>query len=711
MAWNKRFGPAPAIGSKPMQAGMHGYGGDLRFSLRVGEVIRIDYENMVCDIEWLQGSGPIAKEVPVTSPYWSKRSFLGVMPEAGAIAVCGFSTISDGKGSQPYILTFLPNGFKTALRFDPYGTVGRADDDIDVTENEALTELQGYYGVTRHKMRKIYPGDLYGTSSKGSELILDQGVRLLDRSGSQIKMREEDGSISLNSLDFYQETASGFYASGRIVRNALNVDTDFLEMSYDSLLNELLMDAGILFEDGSLIPDINSLPSILLPDGERHSVITENGVSSNDMEALAFTESRKEIHEYSDQVLGTGREGFEIQKTPYIEKVHGTLVGNDPHTVEGRSQYGKLLKPTIFSSPSDTEGSPRMEIVENEEQETEKSLVAASLYRMRRPDGLGEVFIAHDKEGHYYISIPASTSKKSNLGAGRSVEADIKGSIKMVLGANKADRESMDLHAAGGFRWSLGTLAKSNRSLDLTSAGGLALHVRKPDVDGYALKGNLTGDIGLAVDGSLGVSISQDQISEIRGALEVSSESSKEVIGIGGKQAVIGGSEDNTIQGAVNESIGGGRAVTILTAGIQGTVADRLNIISGSRSISFLGPATHETSFTTLGTYRVHAIGALTTSFSSDSIGDFSYQAPTGTYSVDLSSGSITLTSGIGTISLSAGASISLEAASIGLTGSVGLGSGASSPHAVVGGIAGPSPHIDYLTGLPLTGNPKVRTV
>lgn len=711
----QRYGPPAAIGSKPAQSKMFGRNNDLRFSLRMAEIIRVDYEGMVCDLAFLQGDTPPAEEVPISAAYWSKRSFLGAMPEEGAICIVGYSAVHQDRATRPFILAFLPNGIKTALRFDPFGAVPRDAEEMDLPPGVALKELKGIYGPSRRKFRKIYPGTVYGMSEAGSELVLDSGVHLMDRAGSEFRLRDLDGAGILTTMDMYCTTAAGRSRSGRVVRNALNLPSDFLDpqgaFPVDHPLFEDLLDAGFLFADGTPVSDMNSLPSVTLPDGRKHTIITENLADPNDIQTRSYTENRREIQEFSDGMMPSGDDmGFDPDSiapdphySPFIETVMGTVVGNDPYTSGGRSNYGQLLKPVLFSTPSATQAQPRLEPVENSESETEKNLVAAGLYRMKRPDGLGELFLSHDKEGHVFLSIPASTSKKSNLGAGRSLEADLKGSTKMVMGAEKGDNVSFDLATKGGLKWSLGSATASKRSLDLLTSGGVSVDIRGEDSNGTGLDLKMTGDFGIAVEGTHGMFTTGDSIEEITGKKEIGADSIAQQVGQGNFTTTVASDHDMNIQGEKTLTVGSGIDTTILTGGEETT------ILKGNNKTSFTSPATRELEFLAAGTHQIKAGGSLTLERSASISGNYSFEAPTGSYSVTLGTGSVTLTAGAGSVEIST-SGVDVRGPSINLVGTVSLGT-STAPNAVVGGVPGPSPHIDYITGAPLTGNPIVKTM
>jgi hypothetical protein len=718
----KKYGKPRLPGQKTPGQKAPGRKNELQWSLAIAEVTRVDYENMVCDVQFLTGARPPGLEVPISAAYWSQRSFLGAMPEEGALAICGFMDAHQGQANSPLILSFLPNGYKTALRYHPLGPTGERDaPEVNIPKEAQLKDLEGLYDVTRYKMRKLYPGDIFGMSEQGSEILLNESAHLMNQQGSELLLRGSDNASILTSLDHYRTTAASRKRSGRIVRNKLNVPSDLTngngQVPENHPLFDHFLDLGLVFEDGTLVDDVNNLPASRMPGGDLQSVITPNQRDPNKPETDAFVEERMEIQETSDQRIPEGPEqGFDSDHLlnhfePFIEKVSGTVVGNDAYSSKGRSRYGQLLRPSLFSSSQDTSGQPRMEVIPNEPSEREKNLAAAYLYRMRRPDGQGELFVSHDKEGHVFLSIPASTSKSSNLGAGRSVEADLKGSSKVTMGSNSQDNESMDLDAEGGFKWNLGTLGSSNRSLELKTRGGLSFDVRGSDVDGSAFNGKFTGNYGVSITGDKGESVSGTSIEEVGGKKRMASESYNQSVGTGNFSRTITSDKQETVSGKVDQSIGKGRKTTITKAGKGTQNAEELDIKSGNRETKFLAPAKDNIKFTSTGEHSIEATGPLRTSQSTPSAGQFSTSANTGVYSVSMNTGSIALNASAGVITLASGVTVSIQSSVISLTGSVGLGAGASAPNAVIGGVPGPSPHIDFITGLPLLGNPLVRTV
>lgn len=705
----KRYGPVIGNATDIPSAKMAGRTNGMRYALRMAEIIRIDYEKMVCDLAYIQGETPNAEEVPITSAYWSPRSFLGGMPEEGSVVIVGFAASHQNRHTKPFILTYLPGSVQTSKNFDPIGAIPRDADGLDLPQDKIVQELSGYYGPTRHKFRKIYPGDIMGMSRQGSELILDSGIRMYDPQGSEFCI--ENAQFISACMDSLGVNAAGRSSMGRVIRNALSVPTDFLlngKYPSESPLFESMLEAGLIFEDGSLVPDVNAGHSIVLPDGRRQKIITRNGVHPNDQGSRSYTERRFELSEYSDgRIPSNPIHGHDVDAqgelasfTPFITSVSGTLVGNSPWSTQGRALYGKLLRPTLFDQASASQGSAGLEIANTE---VDESLVAAKYYSMRRPDGQGELFYAHDKEGHIFFSVPASSSKDAKLGAGRSVEGEFKGSAKLVLGANKRDNESLDLHAEGGFLWVLGALRRSGKSLDMTARGGFSVEVLNPDLNGDAARLVLRGNSQTSVDGNVSLASTGDHLEEALGLREITAEAYSLQVGIGDYNETVTSNKNVTLLGKKTESLGEGEERTILTGGSE------TSILQGNSTVSFGAPSSRSISFLSSGTHSITSSGALTLDRRASVSATYNFQAPSGSYSVALATGNIALSSGGSRMDISPDA-LRVTAANISLTGSVSLGS-ATATNSVVGGIPGPSPHLDYITGLPLTGNPLVRTL
>jgi hypothetical protein len=197
---------------------------------------------------------------------------------------------------------------------------------------------------------------------------------------------------------------------------------------------------------------------------------------------------------------------------------------------------------------------------------------------------------------------------------------------------------------------------------------------------------------------------------QVQGTRDLNAEGVIETVGLGGKSSTILGDEVTQITGTQQVKINGGRDVSITAPSPTSPYADKLEILAGSRLHTFTAPTTDTIRYNAAATRNIQAAGALNASWVAGGVGTYQFSAASGSFAVNVGTGAISMNAG-GAISMTSGASIALTAASISLKGSVGLGAGASAPNAVVGGIPGPSPYVDPITGLPATGNPLVRTV
>ena len=609
--------------------------GPQRFALRMAEVIRVDYERMICDIQYLEGGQPFAREVQISAAYWSARGFLGAMPGQGAIAIVGQYAAQGHHVTLPLILAFLPNGFRTALRYDPIGVAERDNEDVIKASKElTTTALEGLYGPLRHKLRKMYPGDIYGASDSGGEILLSRGVFLQDRSGQAIRFDPDQGIVRTRSWGREDVCAWGRARAGKIVRSGLVMPVGIPNpVLLEDALYAALLEQGMIFDTGVWTPDIDKVPVKYLADGTKQGVITENNASPTDPTAKYFVESRKEIYLYENNSLPF--EGIEpiLEELPkiFIEHVLGTVVGNDLTTLEGRRQYGQILRPRIFTSSTSRTGNPGLDGISDPNQD-DLNMSAAYLYRMRRPDELGELFLAHDREGHVFLSIPASKSGIGNMGSGRSIEADIRGSVKAVIGANANNRASIELDTTGGIAANVGTFSTSQRSLDAFFEGGIQIVTRGADANGVALNVRVRGDVVIRPQGSTYFESSGDFILNAAGIGNIGAQGLNLTIGTTGRAASIQGNDIETITGRAEAVINGGRTTTINNPLSGSTISEELTITLGDRHTSFRGPSEDTIDFSTVGTRKIVAAGALTYEVEAGGVGAFTFKAPTGTF-------------------------------------------------------------------------------
>jgi hypothetical protein len=143
-----------------------------------------------------------------------------------------------------------------------------------------------------------------------------------------------------------------------------------------------------------------------------------------------------------------------------IEKAEGTLVGSN---MFDKSTYGQVLKPMVFPlTPAGRFAADTMSGYSAITKLTDQSeaRLAASAWSLRFPYEYNTTRLDVTKEGMVVFEV-GSTIPKENIawdagkyehphGAGRSLEGNFTGSVKLVLGKNRDEEESLDIQTTGG---------------------------------------------------------------------------------------------------------------------------------------------------------------------------------------------------------------------------------------------------------------------
>jgi hypothetical protein len=195
-----------------------------QWGLSIHKVVFVNYENHTCKLQGIQGSvgsEQRVSEVPVliTYPGGGTRSFLGVMPSIGDFCVVGWiSAGSSGQASakRPMILNWFPPA------------PGLAREWLSAQEYEH-GEGMDTYGMRKHvegaadrhrfKLRHMEPGHVVASSAQGSDMILDDSVRLTNRRGNEILLREQDQHLVTRSVVSHMATAGTRVYFGPIQRD------------------------------------------------------------------------------------------------------------------------------------------------------------------------------------------------------------------------------------------------------------------------------------------------------------------------------------------------------------------------------------------------------------------------------------------------------------------------------------------------------------
>lgn len=702
--------------------------GDLS-GLKIGIITRVDEINLKADIKVLTGIGE-RFEIELTQGMAGPRSFWGGVPEVNSVVIIGYRRVHK-QIYEAVILGYIPTGNRAGLRFDPFSPVDPAEVGTDETEITNST-----IGVTqRYKRLVLRPGDVGGMSSSGAELVLSRDIKMVNRAGDGLELRDADRTLISQTIHRVESDAGIRRISGPLRRGAFFLPPDILQASgllkdpsaayygRDELQNAgpgvgVGTSAKFANTDGKLLGlfnDTTEFPAVTYSNGRRvHYPPTSPGVGIEDPDssADAFIEERLEMSHTSDLSMEVIEEidGFTMdRRMPYIERVLGTLVGNDMNSTRGQRQYGRLLKPRIFSDFT-SRAPGRFTLEEVNRQPTAPDLesvtsAGAFLFKIRPPRSVGDSsFVAAvSKQGKLFVNIPASSVEDYPSGSKKvSAEMNLEGALKMFIGASNPDRVSAHITLEGGIHLDIGRDAKGNAVTTRYHSGSKTIYEGNPNEDDVTVdlevrgvkRSNISGAEVKVIEGSKQTIVSGNyQVGADRVNLNASSGASFNYGEL--NQLVSGKSQLNYALQVLENIVAGGKTSTILAGGLTQTVlagAITYNAVAGAISFN-----------ATAGAFSVNVgTGAISMTTGAGAI---SLSTAAGAISIAAPSGAIAVTAGLA-LNLTAGLAISMISPQILLGG----------PAAVFGVCRGApmmppgSPSLDWITGLPLQGSAVVRS-
>jgi len=689
------------VGKRP-QTSKFGSSATSRYAfLRIGEIVSVDYETLVASVEYIDGSG-IRTEIPLTQAMAGPRSFLGGIPEEGSIVILGWKRYVDDH-AIPLILGYLPKGYLSQFNYDPISLV-KPSADIPIEDYPSLL------GTKRYKLRKIYPGNILGSSAQGADLVLDRNVRLYSASGDELFLRGDDHTLHLNTLNCNQTLASGRRYSGLIDRSKLLFPADIFDE--DGGLDafhpawDVLDKMGWINDEGTLLSEVNfdQFPVTVLPNGKRYYVVPgpEDYNLPFDSQLFSYVEDRLEIDHLSDGSLSVSNsiDGVEIdQKYPLIERVYGTYVGNSVFTDSDRYIYGKVLRPVLFTGQDVIPGdvTPTFLPCLREGDDEDKRVAAAHVFRMICPDGRGEVFIAHDKQGHGFYHFPATTGGHP-LGEGKSVSFNTAGQVKAVLGRDGINGKSLELTSGGSIDLILGQ-DKIGRSLNIKANGTAIVELKGKDNEGNSYRFICEG---MSIESFRGGKISnvfgiwKDDVSGSKN--ESYGKLSTKVIGE--MATLVGEKKSLTVKGDVEATYGAGIKETIIAGSFE-----RENLVGDSKLTLIAG---NQVAILTLGSIdETLTAGDRKTTIVA---GNYDVSVVTGNVSLNVKTGNIDIKTLAGNINIDA-IQVNVKAKAKIVLDSPMVDIGKILAGGVVAGAGPPNPagHLDFMTGMPIMGSPTVK--
>lgn len=743
-----RLGPDPNLGpggarqmslDNPMAKGY----------LWIGRIMHVDCETMVCSVRYETGTGE-RQDVPLPAPGGGgPRSWSGNIPEPGTKVLLGWKQYSN-RAFSPYIIQYVTVGTFPAREFEPFSTVDPAEAAEALSIHPELEDDPHVnLGIVRLKSRKGYCGDFLASASDGAEMVLDRDAYLTNRAGNEIRLRDSDQTFVLQAPNVFESNSAGTYRRGLIRRMAFNLQPDLALAGFDpsedifsdwvagkfnvdgdadlfsgarNLLNQVtvgtlayenLLGFGLINDDGtpsSFIdsdPDDLFYPYVVTSDGMRISYVVDGEHNASFSDTMhCYVEDRLELRHTHDGVMPVTEEGDGVQidtTTPIlIEDVRGTVVGNDPHTEAGRQLYKRIMTMNVFTSDDQQGPSPGPEfgtIDTSQDLNGANTRALARLFRVFAPEGSNQFAFGISKEGRVFLHVPAGQTGLDDKG--KSIDMNVAGLIKAIVGADTT-RTSLDLKMMGGVKLDIGAFS-DDADPDAPELVSVDLNLKGKIRTNYAGPGGrealVTGNDVSSTSGSKFEMVQGSVVRNVGGGEAVEAFSITHNAGMGGYKQKCAGDYNNTVLGKTTELYAQLRQSTFALNDVKIVIAgvDSTTVLLGSiaRTVA-AGAGIVDT--VTAGNY-----------LASVATGNHIVNVGTGNLVATVGAGNLALTAMGGPVTITASLTATLAAATVANIAAPITKIGLSVAGSAVAGIPGPpSPHLDYITGLPLMGIPTV---
>jgi len=530
--------------------------------VEIGKIVNIDVTTGKCDLITHSINSGQRKSIPYTLPYAGRGWGILVGPEEGSRVVIGYTSVN-----TPYVLAYLPNTF---------------------FYNDEIGDSEGV-GVDEFPYQKPRLGEIVLQSKANSSFSLnDEGDARIDiGTGTFIELNRGLDTVIQESVDVLTINEAGKFKSGlvrRDVREEAEKELDALfGNTFDVDVSKLLY-TEIIGQDPGYTQKEAKLPNGLYDPAFGQ---TTGGISAKNP---ALTEMRFEVEEYADSNVGLD----EIRLTDN-EKAKGKMEINrlaDLHLGTVCNDFGKILRfdygfgkggqghGSIFSKSTDfffnknntlksSQKSANYESFVDKMDKTASAILLKMLLHTKGADFKGNLesdefrgalwSLLIDKEGLTKLEIPAATALGELGRAGKSLIANLNGSLTLALGKEKSSDTTVNDVLASDVAHS--TKGRLDRSITLDAEGNIETVIGADAEKGqsWALKtdGSIEGHIGKDTDNEQSIKITTDGGINVTISGPDNKRNAINVNVVGNVVQTVTGNVTQTIDGKVDASVTG----------------------------------------------------------------------------------------------------------------------------------------------------------
>lgn len=368
--------------------------GPASYALGVARVVRVDYTSHEVVLQIIAGENDLYQRtaVPLVYPGAGARLFMGSMPEPGDVCVVGWLATSN---KTPIVLGWVPISAQAGLEWLPVQDFLPTEADFNPKRQ---SQYEGIYTRRRFKMKPMRSGEILLSSSHGSDITLNEGIRLSNRRLSEIWLRDQDQALVTRSLAQFHALGGARIYGGPVQRDA-------------RLLPFRVLQDGVEWDAAVQTDGSEPLPSYSLPTNDSNKYRPHPVFEKSDP-SRPFFDSGLEVDDNLD---------------PYSLLSRGLWIGSD----------GFLEDPSSTRSDVEYGGKPLYRVAQNlNAEDTSKPLNGAaggdtlSEYRIEVHHTTdGTLPVTEHTEGVDIDRLPTTSAQESSLDVPRPTVEFVLGSV------------------------------------------------------------------------------------------------------------------------------------------------------------------------------------------------------------------------------------------------------------------------------------------